>query len=1424
MALSKKRIIAGGETDFPWEREAIDFVLGELPDSDPHLAWPLHELIDPGTGRLYEIDLMVLARSGLFLVEIKSNPGALTGDHQDWTFTEPGQRPKHRKCPFPTTNHKAKVLGSLLDRELGRSRPFVNPLVFVSGTEDVRVSGGVPSWLVTRKSIRQTLVHGLPNARSRVVNRPMMRQMRDAMRSLGLEPSKASRRVGGFRLQHVVDEGEGYQEHHAVNEAVTADTARVRSYLVPRATTMDRRHQLARAAQREAQVLATLGHHPKILTYRAFEEEGPLGPAVLFEAFEGGLPLHVFLKQEPDLPFHDRLELLEGIAQAADHCHRNEFVHRNLSPNSVLVRRNAEGSLELRLHRFQTAARGGHTSLGTRHVDALAQSLDRLYQAPEVLRDPDKATPASDAFSVGCLAWLLFTGQHPAASLAERERLIREHEGLHIAAVRGDLAALDRPIAFATEPADINRPDNVLEWFEDFLMEELTRPEDEGTQEIDPRTASTGDVLTGDLGVLRVLGSGSTAKVLQVQRDDRVFALKVPHDDGAARRLADEGRILGKLKHDHIIRLHEVLEIQGWTCLLMDYAGQHSLADVLRAEGTLSLEKARRYGSDLLSAVSYLEGENITHRDIKPSNIGFTTVSKKAVHLALFDFSLASGDLTSVDAGTPAWRDPWLHERGHWDAAADRYSAAAVLYKMVSGTRPGLSQDGPDQGQVRVEADRFDPAVRDRLRDFFRTCFHEHVAERHDSAELMAADWEALFGQPSTLPGHEDAPVDQAAVVQAATLTTLVEALPLSTRARNALDRAGVVTVADLLQLPRNHLSAIRGVGHKVAGEIVKLAELLADRITPKAADAFVPDYAGPRISLSAEDFDLAGERVLRLQDAGITGTADLAAAPAALIQRLLGTDGASAAHEALVELASTVPESGTLAHWAHELLAPKKKRKTVSERRMRVLLGLDDLPGEAPDDAPPGARSVSQVAAAFGIEPPLIHSTIQTFRQRWADSSGCAELEATLKEILETAGPVCGFDAAAEALIRLRGAPERDEATQRRAALALVRLGAEVRPAAGHWLQWRRLGQGAWLSTEAATLDALAALASKADELAGQEPLASSETVRAAMVELASGTPLQSLPLDRLVSLAGRASEGAATSARLEVYPRGLPAARTVKLSLQVLTPPDLSPDEVRTRCSARYPSAEPLPRRPVLDGLLAPHGLVWDANSGTYLRPGVAHATVSATKRAPTWWSTARTHQGRRRDPDARAAQAFQDALDRGVESGRFRVVQVRADFAERAAALLARELGVEPRSLDHAIWSKVKHLAAQKGIDVERVVVTDRSGPEGPEWRVLQKLLRMATEQVVGRVLAEREKPALLIHPGALARFDLAEPLYELSRRAQHEEGAAVVLLVPSYDDGLAPSINNQLPVPTEDAGQRLRMPEAWLSNAHRAAARG
>ena len=1427
MPLSNKRIFEGGQTDFPWEREAIDFVLQELPDSDPHLAWPLHELLDPGTGRLYEIDLMVLSRSGLYLIEIKSHPGVLTGDSLDWTFTEAGGRPRHLACPYPATNHKAKVLAGLLDYKLGRERPFVRPLLFVSHKEaEIKLTGGCPDYVVTRDTVRHALVHGTGGSHGRVVNRPMMRALRDTMRELGLQPSKASRVVAGFKLQRLVDEREGYQEHHAKNTKVEGDTARVRSYLVPGATTTDRRHQLERAARREAQILSRLGHHPNILSYRAYHDDGPLGPAVLFEAFEHGLPLNIFLKREPDLSFDDRLHILQAVVEAVDHCHRADFLHRNLSPASVLVRRAAD-ALEVRVHRFQTAAQSEHTSVGTRHVHQLAEQQDQLYQAPEVLRDPRKATTSADVFSIGCLAWFLFTGQHPAATVREREELLRRQEGLRIAAVRGDLANLDGALAWATEYSDINRADNALDWFEGYILEDLTRPDPSEEEQRDPYNAENGARLGGGLTVVRVLGSGATAKVLKVTRDERSYALKVPHDDGCAQRLMEEGRVLERLRHQHIIQLHEVLNLHGRRCLLLDYAGvgdgdrrHSSFADLLRAEGTLSLDKVRRYGDDLLSAVQYLEEQGITHRDIKPGNLGFTTQAKKARHLTLYDFSLAAGDATAIRSGTPEWRDPWLHHRGRWDHAADRYAVACVLYRMLAGTRPEVAERGPDQGKVSIEAERFDAAVRDRLKEFFNNCYAEDVGQRYASAELMRADWAGVFSRLSAPAPVEDQPGDAEALLQSATPDTLVEALPLSARARNALDRAGIVTVAHLLQLPRNHLSAIRGVGHTVAREIVQIASDLGQRLSVHQQPSLAVEYAGPCLGVEDEELALPAEAARKLQDAGITTTVDLAHMPAEWAFRLLGDEPCKAVLEALGDLHQRHAPDGTLSLWVHQLLAPAKKRKTAAEKRIRALVGLDPLPGDAADAAPAGARTVKQVAAAFAVEPPLIHSSLLSMRRRWQEAACRPDLQAALGDVLTARGPVCTLADAAAELVRLRGSGDADDPAQRDQARALVRLATELRPAPIHW---RRLGGAPWVARSAHTLDALAGLAAEADTMAALDPLASSEAVQERLGRRARGSDLEAVPPDRLVKLAAGASEKAAASARMEVYPRRMDRARALGLSLNVLTPPGLTEHEVRQRVSSRYPEADALPARPALDKLMAAHDLRFDRQSGEYFRPGRNNLTTTGTIMAPTRLSSAQPHQRRRRTPQAMEAQAFQDALDRGVESGRFRVVQVRADFAEQAAALLADELGVTPLSLDRRLWDAMQQLAVEFEVNPDLLTETDRGGPGADGWGELQKLARKAADVVVKGILSERERPSLLVHPGALARYDLADALNTLTQQAQRGKGTAVVLVVPSHADGLAPSINNLLPVRTETAAERLRMPESWLRNEHRAAAR-
>ncbi len=93
MALSDDRFITVGESRYPWEREAVAFAFEQLRDrGDPFQGRALVELLDSGSGSLYEIDLLLIGYSAIYLVEIKSHPGKIEGDHVDWIWTPPEGR------------------------------------------------------------------------------------------------------------------------------------------------------------------------------------------------------------------------------------------------------------------------------------------------------------------------------------------------------------------------------------------------------------------------------------------------------------------------------------------------------------------------------------------------------------------------------------------------------------------------------------------------------------------------------------------------------------------------------------------------------------------------------------------------------------------------------------------------------------------------------------------------------------------------------------------------------------------------------------------------------------------------------------------------------------------------------------------------------------------------------------------------------------------------------------------------------------------------------------------------------------------------------------------------------------------------------------------------------------------------------------
>ena len=60
--------ITVAESQFPWEREALEFIRSQFPKQEPYRAWSNFEFL-AGDGSLNEVDLLVFTPQGFFLIE-----------------------------------------------------------------------------------------------------------------------------------------------------------------------------------------------------------------------------------------------------------------------------------------------------------------------------------------------------------------------------------------------------------------------------------------------------------------------------------------------------------------------------------------------------------------------------------------------------------------------------------------------------------------------------------------------------------------------------------------------------------------------------------------------------------------------------------------------------------------------------------------------------------------------------------------------------------------------------------------------------------------------------------------------------------------------------------------------------------------------------------------------------------------------------------------------------------------------------------------------------------------------------------------------------------------------------------------------------------------------------------------------------------
>ncbi len=152
--------------------------------------------------------------------------------------------------------------------------------------------------------------------------------------------------------------------------------------------------------------------------------------------------------------------------------------------------------------------------------------------------------------------------------------------------------------------------------------------------------------LDSEFHIVRLLGEGSVAQVYLARERalQRLVAIKLmkselAEDETARKRFERESRSAAKIHHHTVATVHRVGSLEDETpFIIMEYIEGRDLADVLQAEGVMTIDQACHTLSQVASALAAAHENGIVHRDVKPDNVVQERDSDRVV---LTDFGIA---------------------------------------------------------------------------------------------------------------------------------------------------------------------------------------------------------------------------------------------------------------------------------------------------------------------------------------------------------------------------------------------------------------------------------------------------------------------------------------------------------------------------------------------------------------------------------------------------------------------------------------------------------------------------------------------------------------------------------------------------------------------------------------------------------------
>ena len=220
--------------------------------------------------------------------------------------------------------------------------------------------------------------------------------------------------------------------------------------------------------------------------------------------------------------------------------------------------------------------------------------------------------------------------------------------------------------------------------------------------------------IDGKYQVVSRLGVGGMAEVYKVihlhLNAIRVVKLMRPSiagDPTAHDRFSREARLATRLSHPNVATLFDFSTLDdGVRYMVWEYIEGINLRELIEERGPLSPRYAAMLAIQALRGLDAIHRAGIVHRDVSPENLMITRDSDGHEHVKVIDLGIAKqwGDDADEKTKTGLFVGKWKYSSPEHlgvlpageriDARADIYAFGIVLYEMIAGVPPFVS-DSP---------------------------------------------------------------------------------------------------------------------------------------------------------------------------------------------------------------------------------------------------------------------------------------------------------------------------------------------------------------------------------------------------------------------------------------------------------------------------------------------------------------------------------------------------------------------------------------------------------------------------------------------------------------------------------------------------------------------------------------------------------